>query len=98
MPGCATREIALAVRPMNWLRLHGHNHREYWLIKSDHFHGDLELISAAFTGTVAAVSPAQPAAFPLALSLEEIVKRAKPAVVCLKGLNSLGSGFFVTKT
>jgi len=33
---------------------------------------------------VAAVSPAQPAAFPLALSLEEIVKRAKPAVVCLK--------------
>jgi serine protease Do len=80
---------------MNWIDLHGHNHGEYWLIKSDHFHADLELISAAFTGTVAA---AQPAAFQLELSLEEIVKRAKPAVVCLKGLNTMGSGFFVTET
>jgi len=94
-PGYATREIPLTVGPMNWIDLHGHNHGEYWLIKSDHFHADLELISAAFTGTVAA---AQPAAFQLELSLEEIVKRAKPAVVCLKGLNTMGSGFFVTET
>jgi serine protease Do len=98
LPGYATREIALSVGPMNWIDLHGHNHGEYWLIKSDHFHADLELISAAFTGTVAAVSAAQPAAFQLELSLEEIVKRAKPAVVCLKGLNTMGSGFFVTET
>ena len=83
---------------MNWVDLHGHNHGEYWLIKSDHFHADLELISAAFTGTVAAASGAQPAAFSLELSLEEIVKRAKPAVVCLKGLNTMGSGFFITGT
>jgi serine protease Do len=98
LPGYATREIALTVGPMNWIDLHGHNHGEYWLIKSEHFHADLELISAAFTGTVAAVSSAQPAAFQLDLSLEEIVKRAKPAVVCLKGLNTMGSGFFVTAT
>jgi S1-C subfamily serine protease len=98
LPGYATREIALTVGPMNWIDLHGHNHGEYWLIKSDHFHADLELISAAFTGNVAAVSSAQPVAFQLELSLEEIVKRAKPAVVCLKGLNTLGSGFFVTAT
>jgi len=98
LPGFATREIALTVGPMNWIDLHGHNHGEYWLIKSDHFHADLELISAAFTGTVAAVSAAQPIAFQLELSLEEIVKRAKPAVVCLKGLNTIGSGFFVTET
>jgi serine protease Do len=97
-PGYATREIALTIGPMNWIDLHGHNHGEYWLIKSDHFHADLELISAAFTGNVAAVSAAQPAAFSLELSLEEIVKRAKPAVVCLKGLNTMGSGFFVTET
>ena len=97
-PGYATREIALTVGPMNWIDLHGHNHGEYWLIKSDHFHADLELISAAFTGNVAAVSAAQPAGFSLELSLEEIVKRAKPAVVCLKGLNTMGSGFFVTET
>src|SRR5216684_1750538 len=97
-PGYATREIPLTVGPMNWIDLHGHNHGEYWLIKSVHFHADLELISAAFTGTVAAVSAAQPAAFSIELSLEEIVKRAKPAVVCLKGLNTMGSGFFVTET
>ena len=97
-PGYATREIALTVGPMNWIDLHGHSHGEYWLIKSDHFHADLELISAAFTGNVAAVSAAQPAAFSLELSLEEIVKRAKLAVVCLKGLNTMGSGFFVTET
>jgi serine protease Do len=98
LPGYATREIALTVGPMNWIDLHGHNHGEYWLIKADHFHADLELISAAFTSAVAAVSAAQPAAFQLELSLEEIVKRAKPAVVCLKGLNTMGSGFFVTET
>jgi serine protease Do len=98
LAGYATREISLTVGPMNWIDLHGHNHGEYWLIKSDHFHADLELISAAFTGNVASVSAAQPAAFSLELSLEEIVKRAKPAVVCLKSLNSMGSGFFVTET
>src|SRR5258705_5335978 len=98
LPGYATREILLTEGPMNWIDLHGHNHSEYWLIKFGHFHTDLELISSAFTGTVAAVSAAQPAAFQLDLSLEEIVKRAKPAVVCLKGLNTMGSGFFVTET
>ena len=98
LPGYATREILLTQGPMNWIDLHGHNHGEYWLIKSNHFHADLELISAAFTGAVAAVSAARPAAFQLELSLEEIVKRAKPAVVCLKGLNTIGSGFFVTET
>ncbi|HWN74414.1 MAG TPA: PEGA domain-containing protein [Candidatus Udaeobacter sp.] len=98
LTGYASREIPLTEGPMNWIDLHGHNHGEYWLIKSDHFHADLELISSAFTGTVTAISAAQPAAFQLDLSLEEIVKRAKPAVVCLKGLNSLGSGFFVTET
>jgi len=30
--------------------------------------------------------------------MEETVRRAKPAVVCLKSLDSLGSGFFVTDT
>ena len=97
-PGYATREIPLTEGPMNWIDLHGHNHGEYWLFKSGLFHADLELISSAFTGAVAAVSAAQPAAFQLELSLEEIVKRAKPAVVCLKGLGTMGSGFFVTET
>ena len=98
LPGYATREIALTEGPMNWVDLHGHNHGEYWLFKSEQFHADLELVSAAFTGSVAAAAVVQPAAFQLELSLEEIVKRTKPAVVCLKGFNALGSGFFVTET
>src|ERR1700756_5930173 len=69
LPGYATREIPLTEGPMNWIDLHGHNHGEYWLIKSVHFHADLELISSAFTGAVAAVSVAQPAAFQFELSL-----------------------------
>src|SRR5277367_130521 len=32
------------------------------------------------------------------LSLEELVRRAKPAVVFLKGLEVSGSGFFITET
>ena len=32
------------------------------------------------------------------LSLEELVRRTKPAVVCLRALNGSGSGFFVTET
>src|ERR1700686_589359 len=98
LPGYATREIALTEGPMNWIDLHGHNHGEYWLFKSDHFHADLELLSPPFPGPVAAVSATQPTALQYELSLEEIVKRAKPAVVCLKGLNTMGSGFFVTET
>lgn len=39
-----------------------------------------------------------PAEFRPELSLEELVRRTKPAVVCLKSLNSSGSGFFVTET
>lgn len=97
-PGYATREIALTVGPMNWIDLHGHNHGEYWLFKSDHFEANLELVSSTFTGSVSAAIAATPAAFELELSLEEIVKRAKPAVVCLKGFETLGSGFFVTET
>src|SRR5271165_5780512 len=69
-PGYATREIALTEGPMNWVDLHGHNHGEYWLFKSEQFHADLELVSAAFTGSVAAAAVVQPAAFQLELSLE----------------------------
>jgi len=32
------------------------------------------------------------------LSLEEVVRRTKPAVVYLKGLNKSGTGFFITET
>jgi S1-C subfamily serine protease len=83
---------------MEWIDLHGHNHGQYWLFKSDHFHADLDPVASTFTGTVAAPDSARPASPRPELSMEETVRRAKPAVVCLKSLDSLGSGFFVTDT
>jgi S1-C subfamily serine protease len=98
LAGYATREIQLTDGPMDWVDLHGHNHGQYWLFKSDHFHADLDPIASTFTGNVAAPDSAGPAAPRPELSMEETVRRAKPAVVCLKSLDSLGSGFFVTDT
>src|SRR3974390_2315447 len=98
LTGYATREIALTEGPMDWIDLHGRHHGEYWLFKSDHFHVDLETIASTFTGAVAAVHAAQPASLTPELSLEELVRRTKPAVVCLKAFDGMGSGFFVTDT
>jgi S1-C subfamily serine protease len=97
-PGYATREISLTIGPMEWIDLHGRSHGEYWIFRADHFHADLETISNTFTGNVAANVPAQPAGFQPELSLEELVRRTKPAVVCLKAMDGMGSGFFVTET
>ncbi|HKM82436.1 MAG TPA: trypsin-like peptidase domain-containing protein [Terriglobia bacterium] len=98
LAGYATREIQLTDGPMEWVDLHGHNHGQYWLFKSDHFHVDLDPVASTFTGTVAAPDSAVPASLRPQLSMEETVRRAKPAVVCLKSIDSLGSGFFVTDT
>ena len=98
LAGYATREIALTEGPMDWIDLHGRHHGQYWLFKSDHFHVDLETIASTFTGAVAAVPVAQPASLAPELSLEELVRRTKPAVVCLKAFDGMGSGFFVTET
>jgi len=98
LPGYVTHEIALTEGPMDWIDLHGRHHGQYWLFKSDNFHVDLESVASTFTGAVSAAGTAQPVALRPELSLEEIVARAKPAVVCLKSLTLSGSGFFVTST
>jgi len=77
----ATRELKLAEGPMSWISLNGRNRGEYWLLKSDHFHIDLQPISEIFTGGITArVSDAGVSLQP-ELSLEELVRQAKPAVV-----------------
>ncbi len=100
MTGFATHEIALTEGPMEWIDLHGHNHGQYWVFKSDEFRIDLDPVGSTFTGSVA--SPGrrslQPTSVQPELSLEEVVRRTKPAVVYLKGLDRSGSGFFVTET
>ncbi|HTZ49672.1 MAG TPA: PEGA domain-containing protein [Verrucomicrobiae bacterium] len=84
LPGYVTHEIALTEGPMDWIDLHGRHHGQYWLFKSDHFHVDLQTVASTFTGAVSAAAATQPLALRPELSLEEMVKNAKPAVVCLK--------------
>lgn len=98
LPGYATREIALTEGPMHWVDLHGRSHGEYWLFKAREFHEELDTISSTFNGAVASRAALQPASLPPELSLEELTRRAKPAVVYLKALDHSGTGFFVTET
>jgi S1-C subfamily serine protease len=96
--GYASKEVKLTEGPMNWISLNGRNRGEYWLFKSDHFHVDLQPISETFTGEVAVKVSDDGASLQPELSLEELVRQTKPAVVYLKGLDKAGSGFFVTGT
>jgi|SRR5580658_7348045 S1-C subfamily serine protease len=99
LAGYATKELQLADGPMNWISLNGRNRGEYWLLKSDHFDVELKAIGDVFTGGVAAkMSNAEKVNLEPELSLEELVRHAKPAVVYLKGLDRSGTGFFVTET
>jgi S1-C subfamily serine protease len=99
--GYAAKEIQMTEGPMNWVSLKGHNHGEYWLLKMKHFHVDLEPIAKVFTGKIAVDIPRDTAAAgdpEISLAAEDIVERAKPAVVRLQSLTKSGSGFFVTDT
>lgn len=98
LAGYATKEIVLSEGPMEWSSLNGRNRHQYWLIKSDHFDVTFELITATFTGGVAAHLPAGTASLTPELSLEALAAVAKPAVVQLQGAQKTGSGFFVTET
>jgi S1-C subfamily serine protease len=99
LTGYVTKEITLTEGPMNWISLNGRNHTEYWLFKTTHFHVELQSLSQTFTGGVAArLSNDSSVDLRPALPFEELVSRAKPAVVYLKGTDKSGSGFFVTGT
>src|SRR5438270_6494779 len=98
LAGYTSKEVKLTEGPMNWISLNGRNRGEYWLFKSDHFHVDLQPISETFTGEITAKISDAGAGLPSELSLEELVRQAKLAVVYLRGLDKAGSGFFVTGT
>lgn len=99
LEGYVTKELVMTEGPMNWVGPTGRHHGEYWLFKSDHFQVDLTPLSKVFTGAISArVSDEEKIDLKAGLSLEELVRRAKPAVVYLKGLEKAGTGFFVTDT
>ena len=98
LAGYSPRELTLTEGPMEWSDLHGHNRGQYYLFKEDHFHVELESIANTFDGSVSIARPLQPIGSEPELSTEEIVRRSKPAVVCLSAAAHRGSGFFVTET
>ncbi len=81
LSGYATRELKVTEGPMNWISLNGRNRGAYWLLKSDHFHVDLQPISETFTGSITARASDGGVGLQPELSLEELVRQAKPAVV-----------------
>jgi len=102
LAGYTTKEIQMTEGPMNWVSLKGHNHGEYWLVKTNHFHVDLDPISKVFTGKISAeisetAESPRDAELKPELPLEDVIAHAKPAVVRLKGLGRWGSGFFITE-
>ena len=98
LAGYTAKELTLTDGPMEWVSLNGKSHGEYWLLKSVHFEVELQPISETFTGAVSANISGTSSSLRPALSWEEVVHQAKPAVVYLKGLDKAGSGFFVTGT
>jgi S1-C subfamily serine protease len=97
LAGHATKEMLMTEGPMNWMALNGRNHGEYWLLKTNHLHVDLEPVSEIFTGKVG-VKLAGGTTIELEpkLSVEALVAQTKPAVVRLTSSEGSGSGFFVT--
>ena len=98
LAGFVTHAVGLWEGPMEWMDLHGRHHGQYWLFKSEQFHVDMQTVTNTFTGAVSATTVEQPALLRPELSLEELVRHTKPAVVCLRALNGSGSGFLVTET
>jgi serine protease Do len=98
LAGYATKEIPLTEGPMEWISFNGRKHGEYFLFKTDRFYVQLDSIAQTFTGEVAPARNAISMAARPELGLEEVVARAKPAVLYLKGTDRSGTGFFVTNT
>ena len=97
LPGYTVKEIPLTEGPREWVSTSGHKRFQYYLFRAHQFHVDLETLEATFTGAVNGRTSSERPALP-ELSLEELVQRAKRAVVYLKGAEKSGSGFFVTDT
>jgi hypothetical protein len=82
LDGYTSKEITMTEGPMRWKALNGTDHGDYWLLKTDHFDVDLELLSKSFTGTVVAtVAGNSKVEMRPEMSVEELVAKSKPAVV-----------------
>jgi len=99
LKGYLTKEMLLTDGPMERVNSTGKVREQYYLLKSDHFDLALEKVETALTGAPETSAGAAARATPhLELSAEEIVRRASPAVVLLRGAQVQGTGFLITDT
>ena len=92
-------EADLAVGPTPLVGLIGTYRGDYWTLKSNTFNFVLEETDTVFTGMVQAMlSNTSTVTLGPALSAEQIVNRASPAVLYLDGPEETGSGFLITDT
>ncbi|MGB6546109.1 MAG: trypsin-like peptidase domain-containing protein [Candidatus Acidiferrales bacterium] len=102
LAGYASKEAELATGPSPWIAFDGTTYKnfgDYWTLKGDTFHFTLEKSENVFTGTIRAkLANATPVAMRPALSTEEIVKDASPAVLFLSSPDETGSGFLISST
>ncbi|HMD32155.1 MAG TPA: trypsin-like peptidase domain-containing protein [Candidatus Acidoferrales bacterium] len=94
MEGFVTKEVVLTDGPMERVNTNGRVHQQYYLLKADHFDFELVKVDESLTGILEtrAKGPRR------VLSVEEIARRAGPAVVLLRGVQKRGTGFLITDT
>jgi S1-C subfamily serine protease len=98
LDGYVTKEIKLTDGPRDWNSLNGRKHFEYWVLRQSQFDIELKPIKLVFSGDVTVKEANGETELEPALSLAELAKRTKPAVVSLKGAEKAGTGFFITET
>ena len=99
LKGYLTKEQLLTDGPLERVNSTGRVRQQYYLLKSGHFDFALEKAEETLTGLPEIHAPAAArTAARRELSVEEIVQRAGPAVVRLRGPQKQGTGFLITAT
>ncbi len=99
LEGYLSKELDLANGPTPWVALNGTNHGDYWILKTATFNFNLDKAATSFAGTVqATLSNTSSVTMGPALSTEDVVRRANPAVLFLSGSDGTGSGFLISDT
>jgi S1-C subfamily serine protease len=97
LEGYVAKEIALTEGQKEWVSSSGHKRYPYYLFRSLSFHVRLEPMGEAADDALEVSVAGEKGAVPK-LANEELVQRAKLAVVHLKAGEKQGSGFFVTES
>jgi S1-C subfamily serine protease len=96
--GYVPKTVNLTVGPIHWTNLNGVNVYDYYLMSSEHFKFQLDVVqdlipSSTSSPVVTATSGSESGG---SGSTEDLVRHVLPAVVVVKTSKGSGSGFFVT--